>query len=44
VRWYLRGKEVSRAVNSLFYDNKWPIANGLDTAEKRARFAETFLT
>lgn len=43
VRWYLRGKEVSRAVNSLFYDNKWPLAKGLDTDEKRARFAETFL-
>lgn len=41
-RWYLRGKEVTRAVNTLFYDNKWPISKGLDTDEKRARFAETF--
>jgi hypothetical protein len=43
VRWYLRGKEVTRAVNTLFYDNKWPIAKGLDTAEKRACFFKTFL-
>jgi hypothetical protein len=44
MRWYVRGKEVTRAVNTLFYENKWPIAKGLDTAEKRARFAATFLT
>jgi hypothetical protein len=43
VRWYLRGREVTRAVNSLFYDNKWPLAKGLDTTEKRTLFAETFL-
>ncbi len=43
-RWYVRGKEVTRGVNTLFYENKWPTAKGLDTAEKRARFAENFLT
>jgi len=43
-RWYVRGKEVTRAVNTLFYENKWPIASGLDTDAKRARFAEVFLT
>jgi len=43
VRWYLRGKEVTRAVNTLFYENKWPIAKGLDTTEKRASFAQHFL-
>jgi hypothetical protein len=44
MRWYLRGKEVTRAVNTLFYENKWPIAHCLDTDAKRARFAEVFLT
>jgi hypothetical protein len=44
MRWYVRGKEATRAVNMLFYENEWPIPKSLDTAERRARFAETFLT
>jgi len=42
VRWYLRGKEVTRAVNSFFYDNKWLPQKGLDTEEKIAQFQATF--
>ncbi|HEY8161577.1 MAG TPA: hypothetical protein VIF34_04830 [Methylocystis sp.] len=34
MRWYVRGKEATRAVNMLFYENKWPIPKSLDTARK----------
>lgn len=43
VRWYIRGKEITRAVNTFFYENKWSIRNGLDTSEKLRLFQETFL-
>jgi len=43
VRWYVRGKEISRAVNTMFYDNKWPLAKGLDDSDKLALFTKTFL-
>lgn len=42
-RWYIRGTEVTRGVKALFSENKWPLAKGLDTDEKRARFAAQFL-
>jgi hypothetical protein len=43
-RWYLRGKELTREVNGLFYDNKWTLREGLDTNEKLALFREKFLS
>jgi hypothetical protein len=43
VRWYLRGKEVTRAVNTFFYDNKWAVQKGLDTDDKLALFREKFV-
>ncbi|MFG1182815.1 aldehyde dehydrogenase [Xanthobacter sp. DSM 14520] len=42
-RWYVHGTEVTRGVKALFSENKWPLAKGLDTDEKRARFAAQFL-
>lgn len=42
-RWYIRGKEVTRAVKTFFMEQKWPVENGLDTAEKLAQFQERFL-
>jgi hypothetical protein len=42
VRWYLNGKEVSLAVNTFFYENRWPLRPGLDTDEKRALFKAKF--
>lgn len=42
-RWYLHGKEITRTVNSLFYENKWSIQKGLDTQEKLTLFREKFL-
>jgi hypothetical protein len=44
VRWYLRGKDVTRDVNTFFYQNRWPPQQGLDTAQKRAGFEAKFLT
>jgi hypothetical protein len=44
VRWYLHGKEVSRVVNNLFYDNKWPLKDGLDSDQKREVFRAKFLS
>ncbi|WP_137042995.1 aldehyde dehydrogenase [Pseudolabrys sp. FHR47] len=43
-RWYIRGKEVTRDVKAFFFQNKWPVQKGLDTAEKKALFATTFLS
>lgn len=43
VRWYIRGKNVTRDVNSFFIQNKWPTQRGLDTAEKKALFRVHFL-
>ncbi|MFS8035734.1 aldehyde dehydrogenase [Xanthobacter sp. AM11] len=42
-RWYVRGAEVTRAVKAMFSQNKWSLAAGLDTAEKKALFAGSFL-
>lgn len=42
-RWYISGAEVTRAVKTFFSANKWPLAIGLDTDDKRARFASEFL-
>lgn len=42
-RWYIRGKEVTRAVNTFFMDQKWPVQKGLDTPEKLAQFRAHFL-
>jgi len=43
VRWYLHGKEVTRDVSVFFLEKKWPLAKGLDTAEKVAVFQAHFL-
>ncbi len=42
-RWVIRGKEMTREVNTFFYDNKWPIKTGLDTDEKLALFRARFI-
>jgi hypothetical protein len=42
-RWYVRGKDVTRDVNTFFFRNKWPAQRGLDTAEKMASFRVQFL-
>lgn len=42
VRWYIRGKEVTRDVNSFFLENKWPVHKGLDTPEKLTLFQDRF--
>jgi hypothetical protein len=41
-RWYIAGKEVTRDVKALFFQNKWPLQRGLDTQEKLASFQATF--
>lgn len=41
-RWYLNGQEVTRAVRELFMARGWPLAAGLDTAEKQAAFKAHF--
>jgi hypothetical protein len=41
-RWYVFGRDVTRDVRALFHQNQWPVASGLDTAEKRARFRRRF--
>jgi hypothetical protein len=42
-RWYIRGKEVTRDVKTFFYENKWAVARGLDTKDKRALFISRFM-
>lgn len=42
-RWYIRGKDVTRDVNTFFFQNKWPVRLGLDTAEKITLFQGRFL-
>ncbi|QRG07572.1 aldehyde dehydrogenase [Xanthobacter dioxanivorans] len=42
-RWYVRGAEVTRAVKAFFAENKWTLRAGLDSDEKRDRFAAQFL-
>jgi len=43
LRWVIRGREMTREVNTFFYDNKWPIKSGLNTAEKLAIFRARFI-
>ena len=42
-RWYIRGKDVTRDVNNVFFRNKWPARRGLDTPEKMSLFRGQFL-
>ena len=42
VRWYLSGKEVTLAVNTFFYENRWSLPRGLDTDEKLTLFKAKF--
>jgi hypothetical protein len=42
-RWYIRGKDVTRDVNTFFFQNKWPAKRGLDTPEKMTLFRVQFL-
>ncbi|TLG71139.1 aldehyde dehydrogenase [Methylocystis sp. B8] len=42
-RWLIQGKDVTRAVNAFFYENKWPIDKGLDSPEKLALFKQKFI-
>ncbi len=42
-RLYIRGKDVTRDVNTFFFQNKWPARRGLDTAEKITLFRVQFL-
>ena len=42
-RWYIRGKEMTRDVKTFFFQHKWPVQHGLDTAEKLALFQAHFL-
>ena len=42
-RWYVRGKDVTRDVNTFFFQNRWSAKSGLDTAEKMALFQAQFL-
>lgn len=41
-RWYIHGKEMTRPVKELFSQQGWPLAPGLDTAEKQAAFNAHF--
>ncbi|MFG1479756.1 aldehyde dehydrogenase [Xanthobacter sp. V4C-4] len=41
-RWYVHGQEVTRAVRAFFKEQGWPLAAGLDTAEKQATFGARF--
>jgi hypothetical protein len=42
-RWYFRGKETTREVKTFFFQNKWPLQQGLDTMDKLALFQAHFL-
>jgi hypothetical protein len=42
-RWYVRGKDVTRDVNTFFFQNRWPAKRGLDTTEKMTLFRVQFL-
>lgn len=42
-RWYIRGKDVTRDVNTFFFQNRWPAQRGLDTTEKTTLFQVQFL-
>ncbi|HQS50139.1 aldehyde dehydrogenase [Xanthobacter sp. VTT E-85241] len=42
-RWYIHGKDMTRDVKTFFFDHRWPVQSGLDTAEKMALFQGQFL-
>src|SRR6202163_4686550 len=42
-RWSIRGKESTRNVNMVFFQNQRPARRGLDAPEKTARFQTAFL-
>jgi len=41
--WYVRGKEVTRAVTAFFFQRKWSMQRGLNTPEKIIEFGARFL-
>jgi len=41
-RWYIRGKELTRAVKDFFAEQGWPLRAGLDTEEKKTAFTARF--
>jgi hypothetical protein len=43
-RWYVRGQEITAEVKTLFHENRWNLAKGLDTAEKLALFKAKFVS
>ncbi|BBA32180.1 putative formaldehyde dehydrogenase [Methylocaldum marinum] len=43
-RWYVRGREITAEVKTLFREHKWDLAKGLDTPEKLALFKATFVS
>lgn len=42
-RWYVRGKEITSEVKTLFRTNKWDLTKGLDTPAKLSRFKAEFI-
>ena len=42
-RWYVRGREITAEVKSLFREQHWALRQGLDTSEKRDLFRSAFL-
>ncbi|MBS1214779.1 MAG: putative formaldehyde dehydrogenase [Proteobacteria bacterium] len=42
-RWYVRGREITAEVKTLFRENQWDLRRGLDTVEKRALFQASLL-
>ena len=41
-RWYIRGKDMTAEVRGFLSHNKWRMAQGLDTEEKKASFKAHF--
>lgn len=41
-RWYIHGKELTRAVKDFFSAQGWPLRTGLDTPEKQQAFDAQF--
>jgi hypothetical protein len=42
-RWYIRGRDMTAEVRGFLSLNKWRMAQGLDTEEKKALFKAHFL-
>jgi hypothetical protein len=42
-RWYVRGREITAEVKTLFREHRWALSRGLDTPEKRELFRSAFL-